>query len=74
MMPIINQQLQQALEAEGLEDIQLIRCTGYFFVRSEDEERQAVLDTKDTTIVADSFYSMPVRDWVDIIKQIAYMR
>lgn len=65
-MTIKNKKLLEALKKEGLEDINLEKGNGYFWVWSDTED----LNLYSSSILVNSFKDQSIKDWVNDIKKI----
>ena len=75
MQRINDRRLRVALAAEDLNDIDLYKDEGFFFIDSENDDRVEQLSMlRDLTINVRDFEDLTVPEWVDAIKNIIYNR
>jgi hypothetical protein len=66
-----NHKLNKLLKQNGLENVQLCKGNGYFWLTSEDDETYRILSSLETTsIYTNSFSDQTPEDWVEEIKEL----
>ena len=65
-MTIKNKKLLEALKKEGLEDINLEKGNGYFWIWSDAKD----LNLYSSSILVNSFKDQSIEDWINDIKRI----
>lgn len=65
-MTIKNKKLLEALKKEGLEDINLEKGNGYFWIWSDTKD----LNLYSSSILVNSFKDQSIEDWINDIKRI----
>lgn len=70
-MTIKNRKLEEALKKEGLEDINLEKGNGYFWIWSDDEEMNLkITSLYSNSILVNSFKDQSIENWVKDIKEL----
>jgi hypothetical protein len=66
-----NHKLNKLLKQNGLENVQLCKGNGYFWLTSEDDETYRILSSLETTsIYTNSFSDQTPEAWVEEIKEL----
>lgn len=65
-MTVKNRKLKEALKKEGLEDINLEKGNGYFWIWSDTKD----LNLYSSSILVNSFKDQSIEDWINDIKRI----
>lgn len=70
-MTIKNRKLKEALKEEGLENINLEKGNGYFWIWSDDEEMNLkITSLYSNSILVNSFKNQSIENWVKDIKEL----
>lgn len=70
-MTIKNRKLKEALKEEGLENINLEKGNGYFWIWSDDEEMNLkITSLYSNSILVNSFKDQSIENWVKDIKEL----
>ena len=70
-MTIKNRKLLEALKKEGLEDINLEKENGYFWIWSDDEEMNLkITSLYSNSILVNFFKDQSIENWVKDIKEL----
>ena len=70
-MTVKNRKLKEALKKEGLENINLEKGNGYFWVWSDDEEMNLkITSLYSNSILVNSFKDQSIENWIKDIKEL----
>lgn len=70
-MTVKNRKLKEALKKEGLENINLEKGNGYFWIWSDDEEMNLkITSLYSNSILVNSFKDQSIENWVKDIKEL----